>query len=109
MEDKFGSKLPNLPGLTQQVRQEGEKMEYALKLEKVSKTYKASGFSLRNVSMEVPAGSIVGFVGENGAGNGKNYSRMMVRDNNKGIAKKHILRAKYRMLTAYNIFNLVCF
>lgn len=45
MEDKFGSKLPNLPGLTQQVRQEGEKMEYALKLEKVSKTYKASGFS----------------------------------------------------------------
>lgn len=43
-------------------------MEYALKLENVSKTYKASGFSLRNVSMEVPAGSIVGFVGENGAG-----------------------------------------
>lgn len=42
-------------------------MEYALKLEKVSKTYKASGFSMRNVSMEVPAGSIVGFVGENGA------------------------------------------
>lgn len=108
MEDKFGSKLPNLPGLTQQVRQEGEKMEYALKLEKVSKTYKASGFSLRNVSMEVPAGSIVGFV-EKMERKWKNYSRMMVRDNNKGIAKKHILRAKYRMLTAYNIFNLVCF
>ena len=40
-------------------------MEYALKLENVSKTYKASEFSLKDISMEVPAGSIVGFVGEN--------------------------------------------
>lgn len=39
-----------------------------MKLENVSKTYKASEFSLKDVSMEVPAGSIVGFVGENGAG-----------------------------------------
>ena len=50
-----------------------------------------------------------GIRGRKWSGNGQYYSRMMVRDNNKGIAKKHILRAKYRMLTAYNIFNLVCF
>jgi len=41
-------------------------MEYALELSGVSKTY--NHFRLNNVSFKVPKGSIMGFVGENGAG-----------------------------------------
>ncbi|MBE5962932.1 MAG: ABC transporter ATP-binding protein [Lachnospiraceae bacterium] len=41
-------------------------MDYAMKLENVTKHY--SGFSLDHVNIELPAGCIMGFVGENGAG-----------------------------------------
>lgn len=41
-------------------------MENMLKLENVCKSY--SAFSLENVSFCLPAGSIMGFIGENGAG-----------------------------------------
>lgn len=41
-------------------------MEYALKLENVTKKYK--DFKLDNVSISMPEGCIMGFIGENGAG-----------------------------------------
>ena len=41
-------------------------MEYAIKVEGLTKYYK--DFTLDNVSFAVPKGSIVGFIGENGAG-----------------------------------------
>ncbi|HBD64717.1 MAG TPA: ABC transporter, partial [Clostridiales bacterium] len=41
-------------------------MEYALKLENVTKEYK--DFKLDNISVNVPRGVIMGFIGENGAG-----------------------------------------
>lgn len=41
-------------------------MEYAIKVQGLTKHYK--DFTLDNVSFQVPAGSIVGFIGENGAG-----------------------------------------
>lgn len=43
-------------------------MNYALKLNNVTKTYKNSDFSLKKVSFSLPSGSVMGFVGENGAG-----------------------------------------
>ena len=43
-------------------------MDYALEVKNLSKTYKRSGFTLDNVSFRVPKGTIMGFVGENGAG-----------------------------------------
>lgn len=41
-------------------------MEYSLKIENLQKNY--SDFSLKNVSFGIPDGSIVGLIGENGAG-----------------------------------------
>ena len=41
-------------------------MKYAIEVEGLTKHYK--DFTLDNVSFRVPAGSIVGFIGENGAG-----------------------------------------
>ena len=43
-------------------------MNYALKLNNVTKTYKNSDFSLKKVSFSLPSGSVMGFVGENRAG-----------------------------------------
>ena len=43
-------------------------MDSILRLEDVSKAYKKSDFRLGQISFSVPYGSIVGFVGENGAG-----------------------------------------
>lgn len=43
-------------------------MEYALEVENLCKVYKNSDFSLNNVSFKIPKGSIMGFVGKNGAG-----------------------------------------
>ena len=43
-------------------------MNYALKLNNGTKTYKNSDFSLKKVSFSLPSGSVMGFVGENGAG-----------------------------------------
>jgi len=41
-------------------------MEYAIEVRGLTKQYK--GFTLDDVSFQIPAGSIVGFIGENGAG-----------------------------------------
>ena len=43
-------------------------MDHILELKQVAKTFPRSGFKLNEVSFYVPYGSIVGFVGENGAG-----------------------------------------
>ncbi len=44
------------------------KMKNILTLQNVSKKYKNSHFAINDVSFSVPQGSIVGFIGENGAG-----------------------------------------
>ena len=41
-------------------------MENAIVVKNLTKKY--AGFTLNNISFEVPAGSVVGFIGENGAG-----------------------------------------
>ena len=41
-------------------------MEYAVEVQGLTKRY--PGFTLDHVSFAVPSGSIVGFIGENGAG-----------------------------------------
>lgn len=41
-------------------------MPYALDVKNLQKTY--SDFGLQNISFKIPCGSIVGFIGENGAG-----------------------------------------
>jgi len=41
-------------------------MEYALTLQNVSKTY--DDFTLKDISLQLPTGCIMGFIGENGAG-----------------------------------------
>lgn len=43
-------------------------MDSILRLKEVSKAYEKSDFRLEHISFSVPYGSIVGFVGENGAG-----------------------------------------
>ena len=43
-------------------------MENILELQQVSKTFSKSNFALENVTFSLPYGSIMGFVGENGAG-----------------------------------------
>lgn len=43
-------------------------MEYVLEVENLCKGYKNSDFALSNVSFKIPKGSIMGFVGKNGAG-----------------------------------------
>lgn len=52
-------------------------MSYALKIENLTKTYENSDFKLDNVSFEVPKGSIVGFVGKNGAGKSTTINTML--------------------------------
>ena len=41
-------------------------MENAIVVKNLTKKYE--GFTLNNISFQIPKGSIVGFVGENGAG-----------------------------------------
>ncbi|KYG29823.1 ABC transporter ATP-binding protein [Priestia endophytica] len=43
-------------------------MEHALEVENLQKSFSNSSFSLKDISFAVPYGSIVGFIGENGAG-----------------------------------------
>lgn len=43
-------------------------MAHILEVKNLSKRYAKSGFALKSVSFNVPYGSIVGFIGENGAG-----------------------------------------
>ncbi|MCL2621144.1 MAG: ABC transporter ATP-binding protein [Defluviitaleaceae bacterium] len=43
-------------------------MNAILEVDKLSKSYKGSEFQLKDVSLSIPHGAIMGFVGENGAG-----------------------------------------
>lgn len=43
-------------------------MSYSLDIQNLNKTYPDSDFRLNNVSFSIPKGTIMGFVGENGAG-----------------------------------------
>lgn len=43
-------------------------MDYALKIENLCKVYENTDFKLDNVTFSIPKGSILGFVGKNGAG-----------------------------------------
>src|SRR5690625_4120756 len=43
-------------------------MSAILEVKELNKQYSGSAFSLKNVSFAIPYGSIVGFIGENGAG-----------------------------------------
>ncbi|MBS3678760.1 ABC transporter ATP-binding protein [Ornithinibacillus massiliensis] len=43
-------------------------MENILEVENLNKTYAESNFELKNITFSIPYGSIVGFIGENGAG-----------------------------------------
>ncbi len=43
-------------------------MEMALEINELCKTYKNTKFELKNVSFSIPKGTIMGFVGKNGAG-----------------------------------------
>ncbi len=43
-------------------------MNYVLQVENLCKTYKGANFKLQDVSFAIPKGSIMGFVGKNGAG-----------------------------------------
>lgn len=43
-------------------------MEYALQVENLCKSYKNTDFKLEDVSIAIPKGTIMGFVGKNGAG-----------------------------------------
>ncbi len=43
-------------------------MEYALEIKNLSKQHNSSQFSLNNISLQIPKGSVMGFVGANGAG-----------------------------------------
>ena len=50
-------------------------MSYALEVKHLSKLYK--GFSLKDISLKVPKGSIVGFIGENGAGKSTTFKAIL--------------------------------
>lgn len=43
-------------------------MDFALQINNLCKSYKNTAFKLQNVSFNIPTGSIMGFVGKNGAG-----------------------------------------
>lgn len=43
-------------------------MDYALQISNLCKSYENTSFKLQNVSFDIPKGSIMGFVGKNGAG-----------------------------------------
>lgn len=43
-------------------------MNSILTLKNVNKKYEKSNFAIKDISFSVPEGSIVGFIGENGAG-----------------------------------------
>ena len=50
-------------------------MEYAMELRNLRKEYKQ--FTLDNISLSLPMGSIMGFIGENGAGKSTTIKAML--------------------------------
>lgn len=46
----------------------GLTLEYGLEIEGLCKSFSKSRFTLTDISFSIPYGSIVGFIGENGAG-----------------------------------------
>ncbi len=63
-------------------------MSYALVIENLCKSYKKNGFSLKDVSIKVPSGSIVGFVGKNGAGKSTTINTILnLTDKDSGTVK----------------------
>ncbi|PRS32111.1 ABC transporter ATP-binding protein [Bacillus pumilus] len=52
-------------------------MEYVLEVQKVSKKYSHSDFQLRDISFKIPKSSIVGFIGENGAGKTSTFGTIL--------------------------------
>lgn len=70
-------------------------MSYALELHNVTKKY--NGFTLDNINLTLPTGSIMGFVGENGAGKSTTIKLILdlIRKDNGTI---HILQNDYQSL-----------
>ncbi|WP_062200475.1 ABC transporter ATP-binding protein [Massilibacterium senegalense] len=58
-------------------------MDKILEVESVNKTYANSQFELKDITFSIPYGSIVGFIGENGAGKTSTMSAIL------GILKKN--------------------
>lgn len=71
------------------------KKALALKVSGLNKTNKTSDFSLKNINIEVPFGSIVGNIGRNGAGKVQLFLVCLV------CFKK--MRAKWR----YSVLSIV--
>ena len=65
---KFGSKLPNLPLLTQQVRHERGNMSALMNIEHVDFTYSDGSRALKNVTLDIYSGEKLAVLGANGAG-----------------------------------------
>lgn len=64
-------------------------MDYALKVENLCKVYENTNFKLDNITFNIPKGSIMGFVGKNGAGKSSTINAIL------NIIKKDIGTVKF--------------
>ncbi|MDO5795008.1 MAG: ABC transporter ATP-binding protein [Turicibacter sp.] len=63
-------------------------MEYALKVENLCKVYENTDFKLDNVTFSIPKGSIMGFVGKNGAGKSSTINSILnITNRDSGVVK----------------------
>lgn len=63
-------------------------MTNILKVDSLSANYKSSNFSIKNISFSIPNGSIVGMIGENGAGKTTILNSILgLKKKNKGVVK----------------------
>ena len=63
-------------------------MDYALKVENLCKVYENTDFKLDNVTFSIPKGSILGFVGKNGAGKSSTINAILnIIKKNSGTVK----------------------